>query len=263
MAKEHRKEGHFMHTYVTYPLLQYTDHFAHISQQIGALALHTSTKVSETPRKIKDIITACVRVALHDPNLIVPGDSKDYWRWRDTLLHHEDLFLEKLCFDLTVESPHRLMFDLLKSLGAEHNKLLRNTAWTFINDSGQTSLGLRFPARIIAGAAVYAAAKHCEHIDEGEGVRFKDDHKTGKPWWSAHHLELKDIRHCCNALADLYDSDPRKRGTTPPSSGLDGGQSSSSMPQGFDGVDDGLYSRLRTPSSGPEELAPTRLPRQR
>lgn len=179
---------------------------------------------------------------------------------------HEDLFLETLCFDLTVESPHRLLFDLLRNLGAEHHKRLRNAAWAFVNDAGVTSLGLRFSARVVAGAAIYTAAKHCEHVGEGEGTRFHDDRRTGKPWWTAHHLALKDIRRCCNAMADLYESDADKHVSTVDRDGLSGSEEASkeeTAPQSLDWSDENIYSRLRTPSNGPEEEAPTRAIKKR
>ena len=163
--------------------------------------------------------------------------------------------LETLCFDLNVESPHKLLFELLKSLGAEHNKRLRNAAWTFINDAGATTVGLKFPAKVLSGAAVYAAAKHCEYLGEREAAQFKDDAKSGKPWWSAHHLELREIRRCCNAMAELYEAEPVRGGDTPGKEMLTGD---------VDGVGDaGIYQRLRTPSQGPEDDAPKRLKRKR
>ena len=200
---------------------------------------------------------AFVRVALRDSNLIVQEDTKDYWRWRDTLLLNEDLMLETLCFDLHVESPHRLLFDLLKSLGAEHNKRLRNAAWAFVNDAGATTLGLRFHSKTIAASAIYAAAKHSEYLGDTEGVRFKDDARTGKPWWSAHGIELRDIRRCCNVMADMYEAEPVRAGDTPGREQIIGE---------LDGKDeaheDSMYRRLRTPSQGPEDQAPTRAKRR-
>ena len=173
---------------------------------------------------------------------------------------HEDLFLETLCFDLTVESPHRLLFDLLKNLGAEHHKRLRNAAWAFLTDAGVTTLGLRFHARVIAGAAVYTAAKHCEYIGEGEGARFPDDRRTGKPWWEAHHLALKDIRRCCNVMAELYELDP-ENGSPQGRDSLWGGEEANKedAARSIEGSGENIYVRLRTHSNGPEEEAPTRV----
>lgn len=192
----------------------------------------------------------CCRVAQKNPTLMVEESSKDYWRWRDTLLFNEDVMLEALCFDLTVDSPHRLVWELLKSLGAEHNKKLRAAAWGFLNDACLTQLCLRFSARTIAAAAVYASARYC-----GADTRFEDD-EAGRPWWEVRGVKLRQIRGACNAMADVYEGDPTKgliaaagAGGEEANGGEEHGQRTS------------IYVGLRTPLDGPEEDAKTRLRR--
>ena len=85
--------------------------------QTAATALFLATKVEESCRKMKELILAFCRVAQKNPNLIIDEQSKDWWRWRDCILHNEDVLLETLCFDLTVESPHRQLFEMLKWYG--------------------------------------------------------------------------------------------------------------------------------------------------
>lgn len=155
---------------------------------------------------MKELIVACCRVAQKNPSLVVDDSSKDYWRWRDTLLLNEDVLLEALCFDLSVESPHKLLFDLLKRLEAEHNKKLRNAAWAFVNDSCLTMLCLLFNCRTIAAAAIYCAAKYC-----GSETRFSDDDR-GRPWWvwatagAEQSVKLADMKHACNYMASIYNT---------------------------------------------------------
>ncbi|RMX98806.1 hypothetical protein D0867_12316, partial [Hortaea werneckii] len=120
--------------------------------QSAATALFLATKVEESCRKMKEMIIAFCRVAQKNPNMIVDEQSKDYWRWRDCILFNEDVLLETLCFDLTVESPHRQLFDMLKYYGVEHNKRLRNAAWAFVTDSNNTQLCLLHSSRTIAVA---------------------------------------------------------------------------------------------------------------
>ena len=85
---------------------------------------------------------ACVRVALKDPNKLVDEQTKDFWKWRDTILYSEDVLLESLCFDLNVESPFKIMYDMMRYFGVEHNKKLRNSAWAFLSDSTSTQMCL-------------------------------------------------------------------------------------------------------------------------
>jgi len=173
---------------------------------------------------LKELIVACCRVAQKNPSLVVDDNSKDFWRWRDTLLLNEDVLLEALCFDLSVESPHKLLFDLLKRLEAEHNKKLRNAAWAFVNDSCLTMLCLLFNCRSIAAAAIYSAAKYC-----GDDTRFSDD-DHGRPWWiwatgshrGGHAVRLHDLKRACNYMTSIYGN--KSNGTN--GSGAGGGEPS-------------------------------------
>jgi hypothetical protein len=165
--------------------------------QSAATALFLATKVEESCRKMKELITAFCRVAQKNPNLVVDEHSKDWWRWRDCILHNEDVLLETLCFDLTVESPHRQLFEMLKWYGVEHNKRLRNAAWGFVTDSNNTQLCLLCNSRTIAIAGLYAACRYCD-------VALPDDAK-GRPWWEGQHVRLKDIRKAIEYMCASYD----------------------------------------------------------
>lgn len=160
--------------------------------------------MEENCRKVKELVIACCRVAQKNPNLLVDEQTKDFWKWRDTILFNEDVLLEMLCFDLTVESPYKVFFDMLKALGAEHNKKLRNAAWSFINDSCQTQLCLIVTSRTIGAAAIYCGAKHC-------GVAFPDF--NGRPWWEVQGVRLRDVRRACNYMADIFEHQPTKDGS--------------------------------------------------
>ncbi|KMU82853.1 cyclin-L2 [Coccidioides immitis H538.4] len=167
---------------------------------IAATALFLATKVEENCRKMRELIIACCRVALKQPNVVVDEQSKEFWKWRDTILHNEDLLLEALCFDLQLEQPYRLLYDFLCYLHQHDNKPLRNSAWAFINDSIFTVLCLQFTSRTIAASALYAAARHCD-------VSFDDD-ILGRPWWEQLDVELRDLKRACNRMAELYERSP-------------------------------------------------------
>ncbi|PVI06107.1 cyclin-like protein [Periconia macrospinosa] len=171
--------------------------------QVAATALFLATKVEESCRKMKELVVACVRVALKDPNKLVDEQTKDFWKWRDTILYSEDVLLESLCFDLSVEPPYKTMYDMLRYYGVEHNKRLRNSAWAFLSDSSSTQLCLLFDSRTLAAASLYAAARLVD-------VEFPEE--DGKPWWEIQYVKLRDIRRACNHMADLYEATPTKDG---------------------------------------------------
>ena len=163
---------------------------------IAATCLFLATKVEENCRKIKELVVACVKVAQKDPSKDVDVQDKEYWRWKDNITQYEDLLMEALCFDFSLEPPYKTLYELLLHFRAEDNKRLRNAAWAFVNDSCMTVMCLLFPSRMIAASALYAAAKHCD-------VSFPDD-EQGRPWWEVVGVNLAEMRKACNFLADIY-----------------------------------------------------------
>lgn len=165
---------------------------------IAATSLFLATKVEENCRKMKELVVACCRVAQKQPNLVVDEQSKEFWKWRDTILHNEDLLLEALCFDLQLEQPYRILYEFICFFGVNENKHLRNASWAFVNDSMYTVLCLQFVPRTIAASALYAAARHCN-------VAFEDD-ELGHPWWEQIDVDLTEVRRACNRMAQLYEN---------------------------------------------------------
>lgn len=170
--------------------------------QAAGVALFLATKVEESCRKVKELVVAFCRVAQKNPNLVIDEQSKDWWRWRDCILHNEDVLLETLCFDLTIESPHRLLFDMLKFYGVQHNRRLRDAAWSFVTDINNTPLCLMVSGRTIAVAGLYAALRHC-----GETIH---DDSNGRPWWEPQKVQLKDVRMVVQHLVTHFDPSTKK-----------------------------------------------------
>ncbi|KAJ5924828.1 hypothetical protein N7466_009015 [Penicillium verhagenii] len=164
---------------------------------IAAVALFVAFKVDETMRRMKDFVVACCRVAMKQPEMIVDEQSKDYWKWRDLILQNESVLLEVLCFDLTIESPYRILWDYSLFLNVPDNRPLRHAAYAFLNDSTYTVLSLLFESRVIAAAALYAAARHCK-------VSFPDD-SQGRPWWEQIDVRVEDLITACRLIVKIYE----------------------------------------------------------
>ena len=171
---------------------------------IAATSVWLASKVEENCRKMKELVVACVRVAQKDANKVVDEQDREFWRWRDNILQLEDLLLETLCFDLSLEPPYKSLFGFLKQFDAADNKPLRNAAWGWVNDSQITPMCLLWPSRTIAASALYAAARHCE-------VSFLDD-IHGQPWWKALGENVTQIKRVCNFMAAVYENAPLKAG---------------------------------------------------
>lgn len=164
---------------------------------IAAVALFVAFKVDETMRRMKDFVVACCRVAMKQPDMVVDEQSKDYWKWRDLILQNESVMLEFLCFDLQLESPYRILWEYSLFLGVSDNRPLRHSAYAFLNDSTYTVLCLQFHPRVIAAAALYAAARHCQ-------VAFPDD-SQGRPWWDQIDVRVDDLIRACKLIVRIYE----------------------------------------------------------
>ena len=92
-----------------------------------------ATKVEENPRKLPDLILMSTRVSRKDDALVIDEQSKEYWRWRDSILYYEERLLESLCFDFDVVHPYDEIMTLVRRF-APGNSVLGKCAWAFIND---------------------------------------------------------------------------------------------------------------------------------
>ncbi|KAJ5104015.1 hypothetical protein N7532_004544 [Penicillium argentinense] len=164
---------------------------------IAAVALFVAFKVDEDIRRMKDFVIACCRVAMKQPKMVVDEQSKDYWRWRDLILQNESVMLEFLCFDLQLQSPYRVLSEYISFFGIQDNRPLRNAAFAFLNDSTYTVLCLQYPPRVMAAAALYAAARHSQ-------VAFPDD-SQGRPWWEHIDVRVEDLIKACKIIVKIYE----------------------------------------------------------
>jgi transcription initiation factor TFIIIB Brf1 subunit/transcription initiation factor TFIIB len=179
----------FLHRfYLRYSLNRY--HY----YDMGATCLFLATKVEETKRRLRDVAIACTKIALKNPKLVVDEQSKDYWRWRDNILLNEDILLEAICFDMSLDSPYELLSAYVERLGVNHLSSLKRCAWAFVNDSARTTLSIMFPTKVIAAAAIYWASKYTKN------------EIPISAWWEDLDIDKADIKESCNIMADLYES---------------------------------------------------------
>ncbi|KAF4594665.1 cyclin [Ophiocordyceps camponoti-floridani] len=176
---------------------------------IAATALFLANKVEENCRKTKDIIIAVVKVAQKNAKLVIDEQSKEYWRWRDSILMYEESMLEHLTFDLMIDNPYRHLFELLGQLDIVHNKHLRQAAWAFCNDACLTALPLLIEARDVAISAIFFASVHT-------GQQVDDIH--GEPWWKYLNGDEERCTRAIEVMRQFYTENPlRKQNPSLPS----------------------------------------------
>ena len=115
--------------------------------------------------------------------------------------------LELLTFDVVLQSPYTILYGYLQQLQIEDNKHLRNAAWAFLNDSCLTMLCLMMPAKDIAVAAIYFAARFTsDKIPD-------DDH--GGAWWEQIGGKPDRIVKAIAVMNEFYTENPLRRSENP------------------------------------------------
>ncbi|KAH8594287.1 cyclin-like protein [Bisporella sp. PMI_857] len=174
---------------------------------IAATALFLATKTEENCRKTKEIVIAVAKVAQKNASLIIDEQSKEYWRWRDSILLYEEVMLEQLTFDVVLQSPYNYLFEFVPKLGMAENKHIRDTAWAFLNDSCLTIMCLRLKPRDIAIAAIYFSLKYVkEHVPDSE---------DGLPWWEELKGSADLIAKAVHIMNEFYTENPLRRSDNP------------------------------------------------
>ncbi|KAJ3551197.1 hypothetical protein NPX13_g11424 [Xylaria arbuscula] len=169
---------------------------------IAATALFLANKTEENCRKTKDIIIAVAKIAQKNHKLIVDEQSKEYWRWRDSILMYEEVMLETLTFDVMIDNPYSFLYKYLEKVGHVHNKTLRHAAWSFCNDSCLTIIPLLMEPRHITIASIFFASIYT-------GERIAD--VNGEPWWN---ILSGNPDHCVRAvevMKEFYDENPLRK----------------------------------------------------
>lgn len=172
-------------------------------QNIAATALFLANKTEENCRKTKDLIYSVVKVAQKNPKLIVDEQSKEYWKWRDSILMHEELMLEMLTFDLMIDNPYQRLYEGLTQLGLAHNRRVRDAAWAFCCDSALTVLPLLMDAKQIAITAIFFATVSIdEKIEDG---------RDGEPWWRVLRGDEALMQLAISVVMDFYSENPLRK----------------------------------------------------
>jgi protein BUR2 len=122
-------------------------------------------------------------------------------------MHHEEVLLEYLTFDLVLESPYNTLFAFLRELGVHKHEKLRNVAWAFINDGMHSTICLSLPSKDIAIAALYFAA---QFINDP----LPDDDK-GNPWWERLGGSADKIVKGVKILSNFWKENPLMRQDNP------------------------------------------------
>ncbi|KAL0080702.1 cyclin-like protein [Phycomyces blakesleeanus] len=123
---------------------------------IAATSLFVATKVEENARRLRDFVNACAQKAQKNDRLMLDENSKDFIKWKDTMLHYETILLKTLCFDLSVEHPHTNLLNLQTQLNVPDACVRR--AWILLFQSLGSPICVLYRPKVIAAAALLISA---------------------------------------------------------------------------------------------------------
>ncbi|KAF2863996.1 cyclin-like protein [Piedraia hortae CBS 480.64] len=198
--------------------------------QIAATALFLASKVEESSRRTRDMILTFCCVAQKNAELVLNEKDEEYRFWQQCILDNEIEMLIALCFEFSVESPHKSLCDLLKFYQLDKNKQVRDFAWAFISDSNKTPICLLADSLAIALAAVSFACHKC-NVDLPE-----DWHEL----WGVSESKLAMV---IALMDELYKTEQQKL------------RNMAALQQSEDDSDGGVMLVENTPQYGPTPLA--------
>ncbi|KAI8928099.1 cyclin-like protein [Entophlyctis helioformis] len=161
---------------------------------VAAACLFIACKVEETPHKMQELIMQCARKATKNDNFALKATSKDYYRWRDTIVYHEEIVLASLCYDMDLPRPYDRLLDLSRTMDA--TKRATQTAWCISNDSLRTTMCLRYTSDEIAVACLVLASRL---VSEELPV-----HATHKTIYDVSGCDYDKVQGMVQEIADMY-----------------------------------------------------------
>ncbi|KAI8068597.1 cyclin-like protein [Gongronella butleri] len=171
---------------------------------MGATCLYVATKVEENTRRMRDFINACAQKASKNDKLTLDEGSKEFTKWKDTMLYNEIVLLEALCFDLAIEHPHSYLMELVPRLQLANSFVRR--IWSLLYQCYGSPLCALESPRVVAGAAILLASHlYTEQLP---------DH-----WWDRVDLDGPTIHDLSADILTYYvDHFGNKRLSTPSAS---------------------------------------------
>lgn len=235
MPKEAREKGHDTFTF----------------QEIAPTCIFLACKVEETHRKLHSIIEATMAVLDRSPVGVQRAEahmyradvnSREYQRWKDLVLLHEERLLETLCFDLIIEQPHPFAIKGCQRIGVSRD--LAQLTILIINTLLYGAVCCYYDAATLAACAF---KKACQYTGKDANDLLQNTHYADRVWNDAFDVDQDEIVGECQGGA--WDCSIPNRQST----------------DALHAVDDQLLyhqERLAPPPSAVQSSASTPLPAQ-
>ncbi|ORX51038.1 cyclin-like protein [Piromyces finnis] len=181
----------FLHRFYCRKSLKY-----YPSYEIAAASLYLASKVTDTQRRLKDIIIVCISKAQKNAHLNINEKTHEFEKWKQTILFHELELLEIICCDIIVDHPYTYLLNMAEKFNDTDYSHIIKLAWCFINDSFKTTMCLKYSPQVIAASALYMACKY----NKSELV----SKNTQMSWWKDFNINEQELLKATLELSDVY-----------------------------------------------------------
>eukprot|EP01065_Artemidia_motanka_P023526 TRINITY_DN28145_c0_g1_i1.p1 TRINITY_DN28145_c0_g1~~TRINITY_DN28145_c0_g1_i1.p1 ORF type:complete len:352 (+),score=119.23 TRINITY_DN28145_c0_g1_i1:155-1210(+) len=167
-------------------------------------ALFLSCKLEERPKKLRQLLPVFHRVCHRRRSAArdcpkFDCSSRAYFRVRAEVIDLECRMLKELGFLLFVEHPHKYVLFICRLLVGKDKRAeqqLAQGAWAYLNDSLRAPICCRFPANVIACAAVWLSARRAALPCAATEVL----------WWRLFDVCTEDLLECVKGILAVYTS---------------------------------------------------------
>ncbi|KAJ8659396.1 hypothetical protein O0I10_004758 [Lichtheimia ornata] len=157
---------------------------------IAATCLLVATKVEECTRRLKDFLNVCAQKAQKNDSVQFEENSKDFWKWKNTVLANETVLLEAICFDFSIDHPQAALLELASELDVPEECVRR--AWMLLYQALGMPLCLIYHPRVVATAALLLA------------WHFSYENQPPTDWWATTGLDPAEINELAADMLDYF-----------------------------------------------------------
>ncbi|KAJ2858515.1 hypothetical protein J3B02_000105 [Coemansia erecta] len=183
------------------------------SQISMMLCLYLATKVTEEPRKQRDIINVGFKIA-HPESTFLPVSSTTLAALRTTLSQGELVMMRILGFEFNVELPHAWIASILYGMAwwerngepPEDTELvdsrIKNIArytWIVANCCVESGLVDQAPARILGAACIFISMQFCK-----EELPARDFEEWADIWAKTSGKKLRAVQELVESSIDTF-----------------------------------------------------------
>ncbi|GAA5946578.1 hypothetical protein JCM3765_000304 [Sporobolomyces pararoseus] len=180
-------------------------------RDIGMGALFLSSKLEESPIRLRDIINSysylaslssyCSTAPYPEPSTYksyAPMDyfATEFYDLKDAMVIAEMQILKRLGFQTQCGLPYGHLVNYLKVLELNGEKELVNMAWGFLNDMMQTPAPALYPQSTLSLTAIYLSTRL---VSPPISLPL-----SPLPWWELFDATERDLLHVSTMLGEMY-----------------------------------------------------------